>query len=539
VRHDPPVADLLVVAPILTGDPARPRAEAALARDGMFAAVGARADCERLARRGTVRIEAGGAVAGLADAHGHLALLGRWRGEVRLEGAEDEEACARRVAERARATPPGRWLRGSGWDQNRWPGARFPSEAALTRVVPRHPAALSRVDGHALWVNAPALAAAGIGTRTPDPPGGRILRAPDGSPSGVLVDAAQDLVLARIPPPGSSELEDAVRAALAELTRVGLTSVHDAGVTSDVLAVLRRLAADDRLPLRVHAMLDGERPIPALREAMAEARGAPEVGRLAAVRTVKLFADGALGSRGAALHEDYADDPGNRGLLLADSAALAERVAAIVAAGLQPAVHVIGDRAVTVVLDALEAAARAADVPALRPRLEHLQLVLPGHVPRLVRLGAVASMQPAQAASDGPWLAARLGARTERLRGAFAWRTLVSAGVPLAFGSDFPVEDPDPRAGLAAAETRAARGGLPFGSEERLTRDEALAAFTRGAAYAAFAERRRGMVREGMDADLTVFAGDVASCPAEALRELAVTHTIVGGRLEFEGATAR
>ncbi len=534
MRHDPRVADLLVVAPILTGDPARPRAEAALARDGVFAAVGSSADCERLARRGAVRIEAGGGVPGLADAHGHLALLGRWRAEVRLAGAEDAEICAARVAERARTTPPGRWLRGSGWDQNRWPGAGFPSAAALTRAVPHHPAALSRVDGHALWVNAPALAAAAIDARTPDPPGGRILRDSDGRPSGVLVDAAQELVLARIPPPGPAELEDAIRAALAELARVGLTSVHDAGVTADVLTVLRRLAGEDRLPVRVHAMLDGERPLRELLEAMAEARGAPEVGRLGVVRTVKLFADGALGSRGAALHEDYADDPGNRGLLLAEPAALAARVAAVAAAGLQPAVHAIGDRAVTIVLDALERAARTADVPSLRPRLEHLQLVLPHDVGRLVRVGAIASMQPVHVASDGPWLAARLGARTDRLRGAFAWRTLVSAGVPLAFGSDFPVEDPDPRAGLAAAETRAARGGLPFRPEERLSREEALAAFTRGAAYAAFAERRRGIVREGMDADLTLFARDLAACPADALRELAVTHTIVGGRIEYE-----
>jgi predicted amidohydrolase YtcJ len=185
-----------------------------------------------------------------------------------------------------------------------------------------------------------------------------------------------------------------------------------------------------------------------------------------------------------------------------------------------------------VVLDALDAAARAADVASLRPRVEHLQLVLPRHLPRLARLGAVASMQPAQVVSDGPWLAARLGAGTDRLRGAFAWRTLAAAGVPLAFGSDFPVEDADPRAGLAAAETRAAPGGPPFQRAERLSREEAIAAFTRGAAYAAFVERRRGMVREGMDADLTLFGADVAACPAEGLRELAVTHTVVGGRVE-------
>jgi predicted amidohydrolase YtcJ len=526
------VPDLLVVAPILTCDPARPRAEAALARGGVFVCVGSRAECERHARTGAVRVDAGGATPGLADAHGHVALLGRWRREVSCLGAAGEEECAARAAERARAVPAGSWIRGNGWDQNRWPGARFPSAETLTRALPRHPAALSRVDGHALWVNAAALAAAGIDVRTPDPPGGRILRDAAGRPSGVLLDAAQDLVAARVPPPGAAELEDALLLGLHEIVRLGITSVHDAGVPEDVLAVYRRLAADDRLPARVHAMLDGERPIPELRDAMARARGAPEVGRLA-VRSVKLFADGALGSRGAALHEDYADEPGNRGLLLAEPEALAAKVRAAVEAGIQPAVHAIGDRAVTVVLDALEAVGRGADLRALRPRIEHLQIVLRRHLPGLVRVGVVASMQPAHVAGDGAWVGSRLGAGTDRLRGAYAWRTVLGAGIPLAFGSDFPVEDADPRAGLAAAETRAPPGGAPFLPEERLGRDEALAAFTRGAAYAAFAEERRGMVREGMDADLTLFARDVATGPAEDLRAVPVTHTIVGGRIEY------
>jgi predicted amidohydrolase YtcJ len=512
-------------------DPERPRADAALIRDGVFVRVGARATCEREARRGVRRVGSGCAVAGLSDAHGHVALLGRWCREVRLGDASGEAECASRAAERARATPAGSWVRGNGWDQTRWTGRALPTAESLTRAVPGHPVALERVDGHALWVNATALAAAGIDARTPDPVGGRILRAAEGRPSGVLLDTAQNLVLARIPPPGPAELEASVVGALAELARLGLTSVHDAGTASDVLAIFRRLAAEDRLPLRVEAMLDGTGPFEPLREAMAAVKGAPEVGRLS-VHAVKLFVDGALGSRGAALHEDYADDPGNRGLLIAPPEAFGERIASVVAAGMQPAVHAIGDRAVTVALDALESAARLAPLPALRPRIEHLQIVLPRHVSRLVRLGVIASVQPVHAASDGPWLAARLGDATERLRGAFAWRTLAVAGVPLAFGSDFPVEDPDPRAGLAAAEARASPGARSFRPEEALRREEALAAYTRGGAFAAFAERRRGMVREGMDADLTLFAEDVTTCAPDRLREVAVTHAIVGGRVE-------
>lgn len=523
--------DLLVVAPLETSDPRRPRAGAVLVRGGVFARVGTPAECAALARPGAARLEAGGGTAGLADAHGHVALLGRWRREVRCGGAAGEEECAARAAERARTAPPGSWIRGSGWDQNRWPGARFPSADALTRALPDHPAALSRVDGHALWVNAAALARAGISAETRDPPGGRILRGPGGRPSGVLLDAAQDLVLARIPPPARAELEEAVLHALAELVRTGLTSVHDAGVPPDVIEVYRRLAAEDRLPLRVHAMVEGDRPPAELDAELARARAAAQAGRLS-VGAVKLFADGALGSRGAALHEDYADEPGNRGLLLASPQALRERVLAAARAGFQPAIHAIGDRAVSAALDALEAAAREVDVRALRPRIEHLQVVRRGDLARLVRLGAVASMQPVHAASDAPWIAARLGEGTERLRGAHPWRSLLAAGVPLAFGSDFPVEEPDPRAGLAAAELRAFPGAQPFAPEERLDRREALAAFTRGAALAAFAEGRRGMIREGLDADLTLFDVDVGTCPVEALRAARVTHTIVGGRVE-------
>lgn len=521
--------DLLVVGRVHTLDPARPAVEAVLASGGRIVRAGTEAECAALARPGALRIAAGSAVPGLADAHGHVQWLGRARREVSCAGAESAEACAARVAARARRAPAGSWIRGRGWDQNRWPGAAFPDEATLTRAVPDHPAFLSRVDGHAAWVNARALEAAGIGPGTPDPPGGKILRHSGGRPAGVLVDAAQGLVLARIPQPSPAEIEEELLAGLGELAALGLTAVHDAGVRPAVLDVYRRLAAEDRLPLRVYAMIDGEVPLPALEAELARWRGEQEAGLLA-VRAVKLYADGALGSRGAALFEDYSDDPGNRGLLLSPPELLREKVRAVAAAGFQPAVHAIGDRAVAEVLGAFEA---AGDLRALRPRIEHLQIVRPREVARLAACGAVASMQPVHATGDAPWVAARLGAGTERLRGAYAWRTVLRAGVPLAFGSDFPVEEPDPRAGLAAAEARTPAGGPPFTPEERIGREDALAAFTRGAAYAAFAERRRGTIREGVDADLTVFAGDVLDGTVDALRGLPVTHAIVGGRVAW------
>ncbi len=477
-------------------------------------------------------IRAGSAVPGLADAHGHVELLGRSRLEVSCTGWS-EDACAARAAERARSTPPGRWIIGRGWDQNLWAGKRFPSAAALTKAVPDRPVALSRVDGHALWVNNAALAAAGIGPGTADPPGGRIVRGSGGAPSGVLVDAAQDLVLRAIPRHTAAEIEEALLLGLGELVSLGLTAVHDAGVGPAALDVYRRLASEDRLPVRVYAMIDGQVPLPEIHAETARWKETPEVGRLT-VRAVKVHADGALGSRGAALFEDYADDPGNRGLLVTPPDVLRAKVAAIAGAGFQPAVHAIGDRGVSLALDALEA---AGDLRAVRPRIEHLQIVLPRDVSRLARAGAIASMQPLHATSDGPWVAARLGAGTERYRGAYAWRTVLRAGVPLAFGSDFPIESADARCGLFAAEARTTEGApAPFMPEQSISREEALRAFASGPALASFADGRRGILKEGLDADLTLFAGDVMAVRAGELPRVAVTHAIVGGRIEWSSS---
>ncbi|ABS26220.1 amidohydrolase [Anaeromyxobacter sp. Fw109-5] len=530
----PYAPELLVLGLLHTLDPAQPLARAALVRDGRFACVGSVEACTARAGPGARRLEVGSAVPGLVDAHGHVMGLGRAALEVSCAGLESDDACVARAAERARALPAGSWIRGRGWDQNRWAGQAFPTEAKLSRAVPAHPVFLARIDGHAGWANAAALAAAGVGPDTQDPTGGKIVRDARGRPTGVLVDAAMDLVLKRIPPPSALEIEEALRRGMDALVRLGITAAHDAGVTPEVLEVYRRLAAEDRLPLRVYAMLEGEGSVGDLEARMAPWKATPEVGRLT-VRAVKLYADGALGSRGAALHEDYADDRGNRGLFLTAPALLREKVRAVVRAEFQPAVHAIGDRAISETIAAIEAAGERGAVRALRPRIEHLQILRLADAPRLAAAGIVASMQPSHATSDAPWVPDRLDASAPRLAGAYAWRSVLRAGVPLAFGSDFPIESPDVRLGLAAAETRLAAGApAPFLPDERLAREEALRAFTAGAAFAAFAEGRRGMIREGFDADLTAFAADVLSVPASALPALPVTHAIVGGRLERE-----
>src|SRR3954470_3314424 len=474
------MTDLLVVGTLHTVNPARPLAGAALIRDGRFAKVGTREECERIANSDLRFIEMGEgcAVPGLIDAHAPPLLHGRTRREVRLAGARSEAECVARVTDFARTAPEGAWIRGSGWDQNLWPGRAFPDLAALSAATPRHPVALARVDVHALWCNARALQDAGIGASTADPPGGRILHLADGSPSGVLIDTAMDLVRRAFPRPAADETEDLLLRSLRALAAAGLTAVHDAPAGPEALAAYARLAERDALPVRIYAMIDGQGRD--LDDQLRAFRARPSSDMLS-VRSVKLFADGALGSRGAALFDSYEDDTGNTGLWLLDPAELDSRIARVAAAGFQPAVHCIGDRACARVLEAFTRIPRE-----LRPRAEHLQILRPRDVALLKKSGAVASMQPTHATSDAPWAEERLGRGTERQRGAYAWRQALDAGAPLAFGSDFPVEDIDPRLGLRAAVSRKPGARAPWMPEQRLRRDEALRAFTAGAAYAEF-----------------------------------------------------
>ena len=522
--------DLLVLGTIHTLDVApRARAGAALIRDGKFRRVGTQEECEREAETDVqvVDLGEGCAVPGLADAHGHPTLHGRGLLEVRLAGARSEQECVERVARYAQLVPKGQWIRGNGWDQNLWGGARdFPLGAALSAALADHPVALERVDVHALWCNERALQAAGVTRSTPEPAGGKILRRPDGAPTGVLIDTAMDLVRRAIPQPTGAQAEEAILRSLRALVAAGLTCVHDAAAGPEALEAYRRLAARDALPLRVYAMIDGQGP--GLDEQMLFWRGQKPAGRLT-VRSVKLFADGALGSRGAALFEPYSDDPGNKGLYLMEPADLTARIARVASAGYQPAVHCIGDQACALVLEAFAQHVKRE----LRPRAEHLQILRARDVPLLRRSGAIASMQPTHATSDGSWAEERLGRGTERQRGAYAWKQAQEAGAVLAFGSDFPVEEFDPRLGLQAAIARKTSDGKVWMPEQRLTRLEALRAFTAGAAYAEFAEGRRGVVREGFDADLTIFGRDVMELHVDELPAVPVVATVVGGRVEY------
>jgi predicted amidohydrolase YtcJ len=532
------VADLVLTGGvILTMRPEAPRAQALAIRAARIAAVGSDAEVRRWVGPATRVIDLHGRTVtpGLVDAHCHLYGLGEALESLSLRGVASVGAVAQAVAEAARGRPAGEWIVGRGWDQNRWTPATFPDHAALDAVAAGHPVVLERIDGHALWLDAAALAAAGIRKDTPDPPGGKILRDASGEPTGVLIDRAMELAFRSMPGAPAAVRARRIQRAAAVAVSLGLTGVHEMGIDDETVAVYRSLAAEGKLPLRVYAYLAGGGRVDSLRGRRPDVD--PDGTAMFVLRGAKLFADGALGSRGAALLAPYDDDPGNQGLVITPPEELARAAKIAAESGFQLAVHAIGDRANRSVLDAF-AAAGAGQGRDLRFRVEHAQVLAPEDVPRFAALGAVASMQPTHATSDMPWAEARLGPK--RIGGAYAWRSVLRTGAHVAFGSDFPVEETSPLLGLYAAVTRQDAEGRPPGGflpGERLTLDEALRAFTAEPAWAAFSERQRGLTAPGFVADLTVF--DRALAPDRSLLAAQADLVIVGGRVVRErGAPA-
>ena len=526
---------LLTGATVYTSSSEAPKAAAILAVDGKIAFVGDEAEARKKAPDANV-VDLKGAVVypGFVDAHAHLKGLGLSRETLDLRGKSKEEIL-KLVREAAGKSAPGAWIRGRSWDQNLWPSKKFPTSAELTEAAPRNPVVLTRVDGHALWVNDAVLRRARITPRTADPDGGKIERDASGRPTGVFVDAAMDLVVKVIPEPSAAELRRLFAAGGKACAAAGLTGMGDAsGYDRKEIDVLRAMAREGALPIRVYATVGaGSKDLPAFL-----AGGPIQEGRVT-VRAVKILADGALGSRGAALLADYSDDPGNRGLLVTPAAKMDEVTLAGVKAGWQLWTHAIGDRGNRLALDAYEKALEAVKPKDARLRIEHAQVLAPEEFPRFAKLGVIASVQPTHATSDMPWAEARVG--PVRIRGAYAWRSLVSSGARLAGGSDFPVEQEVPLLGLYAAITRQDLSGRPpdgWYPDQRLTRPEALKLFTEDAAYAEFAEGRRGKIAPGFDADLTVLDRDVVAgtLPASEIPKAKVLLTVVGGEVVFRAA---
>ena len=522
----PPLVQILSGATVWA--PSGPvQGQAVALRKGRILAVGP-AEALLRAHPGATRIALPGGtlLPGLVEGHAHVESLGALDRQVDLAGVRSLKEAQDRIRTWGQDHPEG-WVLGRGWDQNRW-GGRFPGTADLAAATGTRPAFLERVDGHAAWVNPAALAAAGIGPATPDPEGGRILRDASGQATGILVDAAMDLVHKHIPEPASAEREARLQAGLKALRAQGFTAVADMGIDAVGLAAYRRLATANALPIRVFAYLGHDHAL-MLRELKR-----PRAKQLSffQVQGVKFFMDGALGSRGARLLAPYADEAGALGLWATPPTKVARDVALTLRAGYQPAIHAIGDAANRSALDLLAQAAKKGRSE-LPPRIEHAQIVTAEDAARFGKQGVVASVQPVHCTSDHAWTPDRLG--PERVTEAFPWRRFLNGGALLAFGSDAPVEDPNPFVGLAAAETRQDPEGNPPGGflpDQRLSRAEAVHAFTAGNAAALGRAKDMGSLKKGAVADLLWVQAPLAEITPAALR------TLRPGRLWVNGIEA-
>ena len=494
--------------------------------EGRVVAIGNADVADRYRAKRMIDVAGNTVLPGLIDAHGHVSSLGKLRATLDVAGVASLDETLARIGRFAADLEPGAWLLGRGWNQVLWPEQQFPTRDDLDAVVADRPVFLNRIDGHAAWANSRALDLAGIGADTPDPAGGVIVRDEDGRATGVLIDSAMSLVELAVPAPDRDTQRDYLKSAMVELAGLGVTGVHDAGVSPLEVELYQELADAGEMPIRVSAMLGG---MPALAAFEAPIRG--YAADRFEVTSVKLYADGALGSRGAAMLEPYSDDPGNLGLLFANAATMSDWIRAAHDKGFAANVHAIGDAANRAVLDAFETARDGApDSARFNDRIEHAQVVSLEDIPRFRELGVVASFQPTHATSDMNMAEDRVG--SERIRGAYAWQRMLDAGVRMAAGSDFPVEKPDMFDGLFAAVTRQDKRNQPtrgWFPDQALSREQTLAAFTTWAAESVGQGERIGSLSPGYWADFIVIDRDFFTIPASDIWRIRVLETWVAG----------
>ncbi|HEY8266266.1 MAG TPA: amidohydrolase [Steroidobacteraceae bacterium] len=535
-----PSAIVLHGGNIYTGNPAQPEVEAVLAVRERITYVGDKAGALMRAPKGARIVDLAGKtmLPGLTDSHAHLADIGERELGFDLTGIGSVEAMKQRLAERA-ARDASPWVVGANWIESKWKPAVFPSRQDLDAVVSDRPVVLQRVDGHAVVVNSKALEIAGITRSMPDPEGGQILRDPaTGEPTGILVDNAMDLVWRHVPPETDEVLARHLEAGAEAYVRLGWTEMQYAGTSWRAIDQLCQLYAAGKVKLRVYAAIGG--PGEDAEKLLAAGRDYKSCDPRLTVRTIKLFMDGALGSRGAALDEPYSDSPGNRGLYVTPPEEILRIATAALKRGIQVETHAIGDRGNRVVLDQYEkafAAVPAAErpVPDPRFRIEHAQVVADADIPRFAKLGVIASMQTSHAISDMLFAPARLG--PARIGGAYAWRKFLDAGATIAGGTDAPVEAGDPRVEFYAAVSRRTLEGFAgpdWGLDQRLTREEALAILTQGAAYAAFQEQDRGTIEPGKLADFSVYSADWMKVPEAEIPRSQAVMTVIAGEIAWQ-----
>ena len=524
-------AATIFVGHFITLDSVNPVAEAIAVRDGRIVAIGSRRSIDSSAGRGSYRTVLPGAVLpGFTDAHVHAPALGDYLASIPLGGASKATILARVKAASTRLRP-GQWIVGAGWDQSFWDPPDFPTAKELDRVSGGHPVMLDRIDGHAIWVNSAALARADVTVGPANPPGGEIIRDPNGRALGVFIDDAMDLIRRVVPRPSMAERVRRRQSALAQYAKWGVTSIHDAGLELPDIESYRILGQRGPLPVRVYAMA-------AAADSTLDAvlRQGPVIDQYDGtftLRTVKIVDDGALGSRGARLGTPYQDDPSRQGFDLVPHGRLDSLIARSLTRGFQVAVHAIGDASVHDVLDAFERAGVTGRRS--RFRLEHASMIQDTDLPRLGELGVIASMQPVFVGEYSRFAQARLG--MDRLRWVYRTREVSESGAVLAAGTDFPASDTgDPIATLASMVTRQGYDGQPVNGwfpEQKVSVDVALRSMTVGAAFAAFQEGDRGTLRVGQRADLTVLSGNPYTTPPDQLRSLVVLETIVGGKITY------
>lgn len=521
---------------IHTGVEADPQVEFVAIDEGRIVFAGPADEGEAYIGDGTEEVDLSGAAMfpGFTDAHAHLLGIGQRERSLNLEGVGSIEQLQARVAEAAEANPNG-VIAGRGWIETHWPEGRFPNRADLDAVVEDRPVVLIRADGHALVANTAALEAAGITADSEAPSGGEILREPDGTPTGILIDTAMEPVAALIAAPGREESAELLELGAQVMASYGWTGVHDMSVEYATVAIMEELAREGRFAIRDYVSANST-------DYDAVAGNLERYGSTERViaRAVKLYADGALGSRGAALIEPYEDAPGSLGLVMLETEAVIPMMEAALRDGVQLAIHAIGDRGNRLVLDWMETAFAA--VPAEeraiaepRWRIEHAQIVDPDDLPRFAALGVIPSMQPSHAIGDLHFAPDRLG--LERLEGAYAWQSMIESGTIVAGGSDAPVERGEARIEFYAAAVRRdleGYAGEGWHPEQAVSRENALKMFTIWPAYASFREDELGTIEVGKLADFSIFDRDLMSVPADELREARPVMTVVDGEIVWQ-----
>ncbi|MDC9502484.1 MULTISPECIES: amidohydrolase [unclassified Pseudoalteromonas] len=467
---------------------------------------------------------------GLIDAHGHVIGLGDNLSQLDVRGAKSVAEITTKLEQFAKNKQG--WILGRGWNQELWSDTRFPTAKDLDKVVNDRPVVLSRVDSHAIWVNSKALELAGITAATQAPDGGEIIKDEFGNPTGIFVDKAESLITQHMSAPSKQAISDSLDAAGAHLLSLGITSTHDAGIDKTTWEVYKERSEQGNLPLRIVAMLSAASPD---LKHMLKAGRYQDAASFMSIRSVKVYADGALGSRGAALIDDYADRKNHHGLMLETQAKLEELFTLSFKNGFSANTHAIGDKANKVVLDAYQNVFKQTGGMLLRNRIEHAQIVTPDDIPRFKALKIIPSMQPVHATSDMHMAQQRL--TDNQLQGAYAWQTFLKQGSVIAAGSDYPVELANPFDGLYSAITRMDHNMLPengWRASEVLSREQALRAFTLGGAYAAHQEFKIGSLENGKWADFILIDKDYFKAPVDEIYKTQVLQTWVAGELRYE-----